>query len=361
MKIITPALITASLACQLFCSPAFAQDTGDDKNGRGIKVYNNYDFVPGDRILFEDHFTDETDGEFPSHWELKGGQATLNKRNGQLVLCTTDGDAVVTPRMKKDKYLTDPFTLEYDYFVVPEANGFRVLLTGNKADTRADNTSEVYLNYTGCSFSNADGISISKDFPSGLSDNAAFLNTWHHVAIACKNHQLKVYVDQFRVLVIPDTKVDYYSLSIASIGGSDKAPNIINNVRLAAGGGMNMIGKKFTDTRIITHGINFDIDKATIRPESMGTLNMIVQIMKDNPEVTFEVGGHTDNTGSQPHNLGLSQQRAEAVKAQLTTMGIDASRLTAKGFGDTKPIGDNNTSDGKANNRRVEFVRTNKS
>src|SRR4029079_12109552 len=127
--------------------------------------------------------------------------------------------------------------------------------------------------------------------------------------------------------------------------------------RLASGGNMNMIGKKFTESKIVTHGINFDIDKATIKPESMGTLNMIVQVMKDNPDLKFEVDGHTDNSGAAQHNLSLSQQRAAAVKEQLVKMGIDASRLTTKGFGDSKPISDNTSLEVKANNRRVEFVK----
>jgi outer membrane protein OmpA-like peptidoglycan-associated protein len=79
--------------------------------------------------------------------------------------------------------------------------------------------------------------------------------------------------------------------------------------------------------------------------------------MKDNPDLKFEIDGHTDNSGVSAHNLTLSQQRGDAVKAQLINMGIEASRLTTKGFGDSKPISDNNTLEGKANNRRVEFVK----
>ncbi len=121
---------------------------------------------------------------------------------------------------------------------------------------------------------------------------------------------------------------------------------------------MNMIGRKFTEAKIVTHGINFDVDQATIRPESMGVLNQIKAVMAGDPSLKFEIDGHTDNSGDSAHNQALSQERAEAVKAQLVSMGIDASRLTTKGFGDSKPMASNDTPDGKANNRRVEFVRT---
>ena len=105
------------------------------------------------------------------------------------------------------------------------------------------------------------------------------------------------------------------------------------------------------------HGILFDLGKATLKPESMGSINQIFSLMKKQPDLKFEIDGHTDNTGVAAHNLTLSQQRAESVKTQLVNMGINGSRLTTKGFGDTKPISDNNTPEGKANNRRVEFVK----
>jgi OmpA-OmpF porin, OOP family len=164
---------------------------------------------------------------------------------------------------------------------------------------------------------------------------------------------MKIYLDQIRLYVIPEVKDDGINKFAVRVAGKC----VVTNIRIAEGCGMNMIGQKFTDAKIVTHGINFEVDKSSIRPESMGTLNMIVQIMKDNPDIKFDIEGFTDNTGNAAHNLTLSDARANAVKAQLISMGVSASRLTSKGFGDTKPISDNNTPEGRANNRRVEFVK----
>lgn len=99
------------------------------------------------------------------------------------------------------------------------------------------------------------------------------------------------------------------AVGFAGIGDPDKSI-IFTNVRVAKGGNMNMLGKKFTETKIVTHGITFDIDKSDIKPQSTGTLNMIVKIMKNNPDLKFEIAGHKDNSGEAAHNLTLSHQRS---------------------------------------------------
>ena len=334
------------------------KQSANSSSAPSLKVYQNYDFVPGDKILFEDNFIDDQDGEFPAHWELIAGQAVANKIKGELALFLTEGNYVrVKPRMKTESYLTDPFTVEYDMYSVPGAYGVITMLKFKNKD-ESESESSVGVDPSEVSYvgrPNEVEVRFEKTLSEGVGGEN-FYNKWHHVAIAYKNKQLKIYVDQNRILVVPDTKVNFERAEFAGIGETDH-PLIFKNVRIAAGGDMNMIGKKFTESKIVTHGINFDIDKATIKPESMGTLNMIVQVLKDNPDIKFEVDGHTDNSGTAAHNLTLSQQRADAVKDQLVKMSIDASRLSAKGFGDSKPISDNTSLEGKANNRRVEFVK----
>ena len=102
--------------------------------------------------------------------------------------------------------------------------------------------------------------------------------------------------------------------------------------------------------------IYFDYDKTTLKSESFIELNKVVDFLKQNPTVSIEISGHTDSRGSDTYNQNLSQGRSQSVVDYLSSQGIDAGRDTAHGNGESKPIDTNETDDGRANNRRVEFT-----
>ncbi len=106
---------------------------------------------------------------------------------------------------------------------------------------------------------------------------------------------------------------------------------------------------------LILRGVKFDIDKATLRPESRTTLDRVTASLKSWPKVNVEIQGHTSEPGTEAHNQNLSQRRAEAVRAYLVSEGIDGSRLVANGYGETRFIATNATVEGKQKNRRVEL------
>ncbi|MDP6932528.1 MAG: OmpA family protein [Myxococcota bacterium] len=106
---------------------------------------------------------------------------------------------------------------------------------------------------------------------------------------------------------------------------------------------------------IIEEKIQFEVARSTIRSVSHDILNSVAQVMRDYPHIDIRIEGHTDSDGSDSYNLKLSQGRATAVHKYLVGVGIDADRLEATGYGETRPIDTNRTSAGKANNRRVEF------
>jgi outer membrane protein OmpA-like peptidoglycan-associated protein len=102
--------------------------------------------------------------------------------------------------------------------------------------------------------------------------------------------------------------------------------------------------------------IYFDFDKTTLKKESFTELNKVVDFLKENNSVEIEISGHTDNKGSDDYNANLSQGRSQSVVDYLISQGIDSFRLTAHGYGESKPIDTNDTDEGRANNRRVEFT-----
>ena len=111
------------------------------------------------------------------------------------------------------------------------------------------------------------------------------------------------------------------------------------------------IGKK-----IVLRNVFFDVDKATLRPESQAELARLVDILKNNPLIKIQISGHTDSDGNDDHNLKLSDARAHSVVDYLVTKGILKDRLTYKGFGETKPMAVNDSPENKQMNRRTEIL-----
>lgn len=109
---------------------------------------------------------------------------------------------------------------------------------------------------------------------------------------------------------------------------------------------------------VAIEGIYFDTNKATIKKVSFALLNEVAQALKDNPKIEVEVQGHTDSQGNDNFNMKLSQNRANSVRAYLMKQGVEANRMTAMGYGENVMIADNRTAEGRAQNRRVEFIIT---
>jgi OOP family OmpA-OmpF porin len=317
-----------------------------------LAVYGKYDFVPGTKIIFEDDVTGESIGEFPSKWNLAKGKIEVASLNGEKVIAFLEGNyAGIYPFWKdKSDYLPDVFSIEFDHYVKP--GGY--------------NTMQVNLHTSEAGADFVDNDVFTSDISTG--QNAAigsaagtypeenYEGRWHHVAIAYNKGNVKIYTDQYRLCIAPHLEGNPYSFYMGCIGDGTNTIIYVKNVRIAEGGG-DLYKRVMSDGKIISRGILFDVNKATLKPQSMGPINELVQLMKDHSDLKFEIDGHTDADGDDAANLKLSQQRAETVKAQLISSGIDASRLTSKGYGETKPVDNNSTSEGKANNRRVEFVK----
>ncbi len=332
-------------------------------------TYAKSDFVPGDEIIFEDLLVGEQLGEFPSRWDLERGVAEIARVNGETVIAMNGNDCWIKPLMTdfSTNYLGDVFTVEYDMlyddrkkdgapyieidFMAPEERRDNEIYT-LKYDMMYDkqDIEVLYVKNGSTSVTNKDGSADSGD-QLVLNDGQ-----WHHYAISFNKRALKVYIDGVRVINIPNAKAGAGWITFWNGHNKPEYNTYLKNVRIAKGA-VPLYDRMMTDGKIITYGITFDVGKSTIKPESMGEINRIVQLMTENPDLKFSVEGHTDSTGNATSNQTLSEQRSQAIVAKLVELGVARDRLTAVGKGQNNPIADNNTEEGRAKNRRVEFVK----
>lgn len=131
----------------------------------------------------------------------------------------------------------------------------------------------------------------------------------------------------------------------------------LSNIRVAAGA-PDTRNRILTEGKWVSHGILFDVNSDRMKPESYGSLKEVAGVLTENKDLKVQIVGHTDSDGEDAANLDLSKRRAVSVKAALTReFAIDAARMDTDGKGESQPIDNNTTPTGKANNRRVEFIR----
>ncbi len=327
-------------------------------------TWAKYDFVPGTEIIFEDNQEGEQNGEFPSKWDLVQGNFENANFDGSNVIyhikCNMNGGGGVTPMMKNNKedYLPEEFTIEFDaYFSENHGGHYIIYLLDYKNQRNLDKTIPITKKWIRIYKNSVNGENIEQNYyPGYKSDMYDKTPKWRHVAISFNKRALKVYLDDARVLNIPNLGYNPTGFTIGKQTVDGKDPGYTKNFRIAKGA-VPLYDKLLTDGKFVTTGIKFDVNKATLKPESIGTINYILKMMQDHPELKFSVEGHTDSDGDDAANLKLSEARAKVVMDKLIELGISKDRLTYKGLGESKPLVANDTPENKAQNRRVEFVK----
>ena len=332
-----------------------AGNQNENKESEALELnWAGYDFVPGEEVFFEDIHEGEENGEFPSRWDIYSGNVENAQLGGENVIMFRV-DSYVMPFMEnaESAYLPEVFTLEFDcYFNLGDYYQNYAVLFYDKLNQSYIDISDVRIHWN-----RADMGRFKGTYPEASASSYSEIEGWRHVSISFNKRSLKVYLDDTRLLNIPNVKTKPTGITIyGNFNQSSKKYSYIKNIRLAKGG-VKLYDRMLQDGKIVATGIRFDVGKATLKPESMGIINTIASMMNEHPELNFSIEGHTDSDGDTDANQKLSEDRAIAVMEKLTDMGIDADRLSTKGLGESNPTGPNNTAEGKANNRRVEFVK----
>lgn len=319
---------------------AEAQATGADALKPGEGAWANYDFKPGERVLYADDFTKDEVGDFPRSLEFVSGSMEIVEWQGARYLrASSDGKFQIVLK----EPLPERYTLEFDLAVPSGALWISAMNDEHKQRIEFMNGGKIGYFEPGREYTGTDWIE-------------SFRGKMYRARVMADGRYLKLYINDKRMANIPNANAARASKILFYVDGSTDSPAMFGAFRLAAG------GKKLYDAlaekgRVATQGIYFDTGSDRIRPESTPTLKEIVAMLNEHADLKLAIEGHTDNVGNAGANQALSEKRAAAVVAYLTGQGVDAARLTAKGLGASKPTDTNDTPEGRQNNRRVELVK----
>lgn len=338
-----------------------------------------YDFVQGDKLIAYEDFSTTEIGDFPLKWNTNATAEVVMLNNKPGKWLKINKESVFHPEFITN--LPENFTLEFDLGINQEFNSLPLVLNITKLKTPAEYTNYYhYVDWRGThtlhmEFAPAivdvrpgnsklqvgrDGNHlINNDVSQVTWDNAT--NNFAHISIWRQKARLRVYLNGEKIWDMPrvfDSLTDYNAITFA-MQGSYKPQDyyLINNIRLAVGA-PDTRNKLVSQGKFVTNGIRFSPNTDSLQPESFGVLKDIGKVLKENPAMKIRIIGHTDTDGDDKLNIDLSKRRAAAVKNFLVQeYGVKGDNLEIDGMGESAPIDKNNTIAGKANNRRVEFVK----
>jgi OmpA-OmpF porin, OOP family len=328
----------------------------------GEGAWANYDFVPGERVVFFEDFTRDRVGNFPQRLELVTGNAEVVEWSGRRWLRMNDNTVFKVPLPET---LPERFTVEFELPVPWHGMGMSSEPSSSKSTyVGSHQLSAVLVSGTEAGvLRNAGSPGKSTVDPRQLFGDAMFptggslSNRIYRVSLQVDGKYIKLYLDERRVANLPNGEFgrqDYLVFEFYS--GSGIGP-LITGISVNAGG-QSMYDALMADGRVSTQGILFATGSAVIRPQSTPTLKEIGEMLRTYPQLRLAIEGHTDNVGQDAANQKLSEGRAAAVRDHLiATYGINAGRLEAQGFGASRPTTSNDTAEGRQANRRVDLVR----
>lgn len=333
---------------------------------QNLQSFTKYDFVPGDKVLYFEDFSQDAIGDFPALWTTNGGGEvkTVNIAPGNWFHLNKE-DAVYC--YTKQIAMPENFITEFD--IIPDgdfANGYT--LTFYEDPENAELTDDLYPGQRGLHISFEEGRWYTKGYNNSIdaggwiegesTTKPVVMGQVNHLIIWVQNRRLRIYHQGAKAFDMPTnihagTKFNRFRFS----GWSTHSSPYVTNIKITTAA-PDTRSKLITEGKLVSYGIYFDVNKDVVKPESFGTLNDIAKTLKENPTVKIKIIGYTDSDGDDAKNLDLSKRRAASVKNVLSgEFGIDGSLIQTDGKGESDPISPNTNTEEKAKNRRVEFVK----